>query len=429
MDIKKFIFNKMTLFAILLAMLYQIFMLGIYLGGYRYTSNHTSDATIVYVNNDGENGAKIIDEIASNMDFKSKKVSSVAKAKEYLRDHEAVLVMEVPKNYTEDLTNGKTVQLNYYINSTGDSTSKTLGNSVSTKVTDKLNKAVTSKKMQATLVKLMLVANQDKIKEDIQNAAATDPSLMADQAQLNALQEQVTEQYTKQFATQAKELATATNVKNNTVDINTKSSDMNHVMAPMISAMAGFIAAMTSSTILFSSFDLEAKKKAKNKWKAFFSIQTIYLLIACGAAVAAAIMLMIINDISGTTALQVFGATFLNIFVSFQVLSVVNLLFGPLGIVINIPLIFIQSITSGSVMSAPLMPSAYRFIRDLLPMPSAYQLNLNILFGTNSTSDPLTHLILIGICALAIELVILLVKYRKDQEFPKAVGPMNMTGF
>ena len=265
MDVKKFIFNKMTLFAVLFAMLYQVFMLGIYLGGYRYTANHTEDATVVYVNKDGKNGAKIIDEIADNMDFKAKKVSKLSEAKDLLKDHKAVLVMEVPKNYTEDLSNGKSVQLNYYVNSAGDSMSKSIGTTVSTKVTDKLNETVTSKKIQATMVQLLLGANQDKLKADIQATIAANPELAADPAQMATIQKQVTEKYTKQFSTQAKDLANLTNVKNNTVDLNSKSTDMNFLMAPMMAALAGFVAAMTSSTMLFSSFDLEAKKKAKNK--------------------------------------------------------------------------------------------------------------------------------------------------------------------
>lgn len=429
MDVKKFIFNKMTLFAILFAMLYQIFMLGIYLGGYRYTANHPENATIVYVNNDGKNGAKIIDKISDSMDFKSKKVSSVNKAKDYLRDHEAVLVMEVPENYTEDLSNGKTVQLNYYVNSAGDSMSKSFGTAVSTKVTDKLNETVTSKKMQATMVNLLLAANQDKLKEDIQATLAANPTAATDPAQINAIQEQVKEQYTKQFTAQAKELATLTNVKNNTVDINSKSTDMNFLMAPMMSALAGFVAAMTSSTILFSSFDLESKKKAKNKWKAFLCLQVVYMMVAAGAALASAGLLMIINDISWDIAFQVFGASFLNVFVSFQVLGVTSLLFGPLGILVNIPMILVQAITSGSIMSAPLMPPVYRFVREFLPVPSTYQLNLNILYNTSATFDPVMHLVLIGVCALAIELLLIFIKYRKDQKIPKVAGPMDMAGF
>ena len=197
----------------------------------------------------------------------------------------------------------------------------------------------------------------------------------------------------------------------------------------MIAALAGWFAAMTSSTMLFSSFDLEAKKKAKNKWKAFFSLQAVYVLVASGAAFASAGLLMLINDISWSVACQMFGATFLNLFVSFQVLGVTNLLFGPLAILVNIPLILVQAITSGSIMSAPLMPPVYRFVRELLPVPSTYQLNLNILYDTSATFDPMLHLFLIGGCALVIELILIFIKYRKDQKIPKVAGPMDMAGF
>ncbi|MCD7132142.1 ABC transporter permease [Limosilactobacillus balticus] len=429
MDIKKFIFNKMTFFAILFAMLYQIFMIGIYIGGYRYTSEHTKNATIIYVNNDGQNGAKLINEIAKNMEFKSKNVDDISKAKDDLRDHKAVLVMEVPKNYTENLADGKKVQLNYYINSAGDQMSKTFGTTISTKVTDKLNTTITSKKIQGTMVKLLLTANQDKIKDAIGQAITANPEMASDPVKMASMRKEIMDQYTKQFSKQAKELGTLTNVKNNTVDLNSKSTNMNYLMAPMMSALAGFVAAMTSSTILFSSFDLEAKKKAKDKWKAFFSLQIIYMLVSIAASLTVATLLICINHISWSTAFQIFGASFLNLIISFQVLNVTTLLLGPLSIVINIPLVLVQAITSGGIMSAPLMPPFYRFIREFLPVPSTYQLNLNILYNTSSSLNPVSHLLLIGVCALIIECFLIFIKYRKDQEIPKVTGPMDVTGF
>lgn len=408
----------MTLIAFILAVLYQVFMLGIYLSGYKYTATHMDNSTIVYVNQDGAAGKKLVNSLSSGMNFKSKHVKTVKAGEQALKDHDAVLVINVPKHYSENLAAGKKAHFNFYVNSAGDQISSKTGDSVASGLTDKVNKAITSKKMMATLSSTMLAAAKPQIDAQVQAAVSADPTLSTDSAKFAATQQQITQQFTQKIDKQAKSMAELNNVSSSMTDINTKSTNMNKLMAPMMVGLAGFVAAMTCSSILFSSFTKEAKRKGKNKWKAFWGLEIIYLGVSAAAAIASSLMVVLINGIAPLMALQLFGISFTLTFASFQLLNVTNLLFGALSMIVNIPLVLVQAISSGSVMSVPVMLPFYRFVRQILPVPSAWQLNMDVLFGTNTSTNPGLHLVMIGVISLAISLILVFVKFRKSAPEP-----------
>lgn len=409
MSLKKFIFNKLTLIAVIFASFYQLIMIGINLNGYKYASKHLDESTIVYVNHDGKTGQEMIDNLVKNLDFKDKQMNSVKKGKQLLEDHEAALVLEVPKDYTKDLSQGKSVSLNYYVNSAGDSMSRSLGSNVATNITDKVNETVTSKKMQKIMSQLMLASAKDQIEEDVKKTVQSNPGIATDAQKLEQVKQDIIASYTKNFDEKAKELASSRNVTAKITDVNNKGNQMNQTMAPMLSSLAGFVAAMTASTIIFSSFDYTAKESSKNKWKAFFGLEVVAILVSLGAACVAALTVYGINAIEFEEALKLFASSVLNILVSFQVVIFTNLLVGQAAILINLPLTLTQSITSGSIMQESLMPPIYQFVRHFLPVPSTYQLNLNILFGTTTTKDPVSHLLVLGVGYLLVSLIIVFI--------------------
>ena len=59
MSYQKMIFNKLTLVAVVISVMYQIAMIGIYIGGYKYTADRPEDNKIIYVNQDGDKGKDI----------------------------------------------------------------------------------------------------------------------------------------------------------------------------------------------------------------------------------------------------------------------------------------------------------------------------------------------------------------------------------
>lgn len=426
MNLKKFIFNKMTLMAFVLAVLYQFFMLGIYLGGYKYTAKNMDNSTIVYVNHDGKSGQTLIKSLSKSMNFKSKHLTTIKEGKQYLRNHKAVLVMDVPSHYAEHLAAGKQAHFNFYTNSAGDSLSNQTGSSIASEVTKKMNAAVTSKKMTATMTRVMVRAAKPQITAQIKAAIKADPTLATNKTKLATTQKQITQQFTTKFEKQSASMTKLNNVTAHSTDINTKSNPLNKMMAPMMVGLAGFVAAMTCSSILFSAFTREVGKKARNKWKAYFGLEIVYLGVAVMAALASTMMVVLINGLAVIPALQLFGVSVVNTFVSFQLLNLVNLIFGQLSIFINIPLVLIQAISSGSVMAAPLMLPFYRWLRVILPVPSTWQLNLDILFHTTSSGSPALHLVMIGIISLVLSLFVVFYKYKPSKD--KTIESLDESG-
>lgn len=77
-------------------------------------------------------------------------------------------------------------------------------------------------------------------------------------------------------------------------------------------------------------------------------------------------------------------------------------------------------------MAQPLMLPFYRFIRDLLPVPSTWQLNLDILYNTTSSGNPVLHLVLIGVISLVVSLLIIQFKFKPSKD--KAIESLDDSG-
>ncbi len=135
-----------------IAVIYHIAMIGIYIGGYKYTADRPEKNKIVYVNQDGDKGKAIVKSMKDSLNFASQDESNLKNAKAILRNHDTALVINIPEHYTEDMVQGKTVKLNYFYNSAGDTISKQTGTTVASKLTSKLNLAVSNKKCRLYLL-------------------------------------------------------------------------------------------------------------------------------------------------------------------------------------------------------------------------------------------------------------------------------------
>lgn len=410
MSYKKIIFNKLTLVALVVSVIYQIAMIGIYIGGYRYTADRMDQSNIIYVNQDGEAGEEIVESIQESLDFKHQDVSDLTEAKEFLENHEAALIINVPKNYAEDLAAGKSVALNYFYNSSGDTISRQTGTTLASSLTNKLNLTVSKKKMQAVLVKSMMTVAKPQIEADIKAAVGTNIS------QAEAVTKTVTEKYQTQFAETAKQAVDLNSVSENSKDINPKStSKLNLIMTPMIAPVSSYIAAMISSIILYSFvFKKAVRSQVSRKWKAWAVYELNYLIISLATGLTGALMLAWVNGFNQEITLKLFGILSLNTFVSFQIIAAVYMVLGALAILVTLPLTLAQVVASGTMMPEYLMAPALKAIRPYLPVSSSWQLIQDTIFKSNIDGAPVKQLVLIGVVSLSVVLVALPIRYRKD---------------
>lgn len=410
MSYKKIIFNKLTLVALVVSVIYQIAMIGIYIGGYRYTADRMDQSNIIYVNQDGDAGDEIVESIQESLDFKHQDVSDLTEAKEFLENHKAALIINVPKNYAEDLAAGKSVALNYFYNSSGDTISRQTGTTLASSLTNKLNLAVSKKKMQAVLVKSMMTVAKPQIEADIKAAVGTNIS------QAEAVTKTVTEKYQTQFAETAKQAVDLNSVSENSKDINPKStSKLNLIMTPMIAPVSSYIAAMISSIILYSFvFKKAVRSHVSRKWKAWAVYELNYLIISLATGLTGALMLAWVNGFNQEITLKLFGILSLNTFVSFQLIAAVYMVLGALAILVTLPLTLAQVVASGTMMPEYLMAPALKAIRPYLPVSSSWQLIQDTIFKSNIDGAPVKQLVLIGVVSLSVVLVALPIRYRKD---------------
>lgn len=410
MSYKKIIFNKLTLVALVVSVIYQIAMIGIYIGGYRYTADRMDQSNIIYVNQDGDAGDEIVESIQESLDFKHQDVSDLTEAKEFLENHKAALIINVPKNYAEDLAVGKSVALNYFYNSSGDTISRQTGTTLASSLTNKLNLAVSKKKMQVVLIKSMMTVAKPQIEADIKAAVGTNIS------QAEAVTKTVTEKYQTQFAETAKQAVDLNSVSENSKDINPKStSKLNLIMTPMIAPVSSYIAAMISSIILYSFvFKKAVRSHVSRKWKAWAVYELNYLIISLATGLTGTLMLAWVNGFNQEITLKLFGILSLNTFVSFQLIAAVYMVLGALAILVTLPLTLAQVVASGTMMPEYLMAPALKAIRPYLPVSSSWQLIQDTIFKSNIDGAPVKQLVLIGVVSLSVVLVALPIRYRKD---------------
>lgn len=410
MTFKKIILNKLMLIAMVIAVVYQIAMIGIYIGGYKYTADRPEKNKIIYVNQDGDKGKAIVKSMKKSLDFASQDEKSLKEAKSILRNHKAALVVNIPENYTEDIAQGKAVKLNYFYNSAGDTISKQTGTTIASKLTNKLNLAVSSQKMQAVLIKSMMEVAKPQIEADVKKAVGTDPT------KLDAVQKTVTAKYQEQFTQMAKNAVNLNSVSENSKDINPKpTSHMNLIMTPMIAPVSSYIGAMISSIILYSFvFKKAIRSNVSRKWLGWLALEVDYLLISLAVGGTGALMLAFINHFGQQTTLKLFGILSLNTFVSFQLILAIYMVLGAVAFLVTLPLTLAQVVTAGTMIPEYLMAPGLKAIRPYLPVSSSWQLIQDTIFKTSTDTDPLLQLAIIAGVTMVISLIILPIRYRKN---------------
>ncbi|SHI02783.1 hypothetical protein SAMN02745823_02005 [Sporobacter termitidis DSM 10068] len=110
MSFKQFVFNKGTRFAVIMALCYQVFMLGIYFYGYHAIPGNVSALTVAFYNGDGAQGEPLLGSLAGSLPYRVTYADSLDEAKEELNTRKIAMIIELPEGFFE----GGAV--NFYIN-------------------------------------------------------------------------------------------------------------------------------------------------------------------------------------------------------------------------------------------------------------------------------------------------------------------------
>ena len=124
MKLTKFLISKGVIYAIILAVFYQIAMVGLYIYGYHVLPNGVDLLAINVVNQDGDKGTVIEKELVPTLSKSFSKVitdKGLDESKDELENRQIQMIIVIPENFVNDLTSGKST-MDFYIDESNTTT-------------------------------------------------------------------------------------------------------------------------------------------------------------------------------------------------------------------------------------------------------------------------------------------------------------------
>ncbi|ANZ57630.1 hypothetical protein BGL34_06715 [Fructilactobacillus lindneri] len=423
MSFKKFMTSKLTIAAIIFAIIYQFIMAIVYIPGYKHSADHIDRTRIALVNEDsGSTANKIKNKVADGIHYKSnspkvKKYSKLSTAKNDLKNKRVLLVIDIPKNTSSKISHGEKFKVKYYDNKYDDEASSKIAAKVKDSVDNSLNNEFTKLGNTAVITKMMMKAQGSQIvKEKMTQAMQANPQLAQSPEAQQKLQKQVTNQVIAGMEQKAKHYVISDPVESDSQTIsNNGSSNLAITIGTMLISLGCFISVMAASIMEFSQFE-NALIHGRSKLAAFGMYEAAFLVMSVLAPIFSILTFKLVTHIDNVAAIQMYGQNVLLTFVSAQFVSIFALMLGRVGLLINLPLALIQTLVAGAIMPYDLLPSVYRFFYHILPIPYNYMANMSIMSGVNKgyIFNYDIRLVVMGLIAGVISLGVAMVrKYHK----------------
>ncbi len=373
--------NKAFITGFIMLLLFQSMMLLVFLPGYTAIPKNLPDMTVALLNDDkGEAGAEIAKGLSRQLPFKLDTHTTLEQAKKDLENREIHLIIQIPDHFSEKIGNpNEKVNLNFFINQSNASTAATTMQSVVTQVTNALNAQFAMQTVQGTLQQLQVG------KEEATALAAGVPSKIAA----------------------------------NMVLTNEVPAGMHNQMAPMFLTMAIYTGSMMYTMISLNGF--HALKRKMGKWRSFFALQGAHVVVSILAPLVGLAIYFLLQDHSASSFFGAWLTHSLETLASIEFVSILYLLFGQMGSIVNIPIMLIMTIANGAVMAPEMMYPFFKFLSPWTVMYYPVHLDFNFLFGGGGTGELLLKLVLYAAVCMIVVLGLHFWKYDK-QEAPSALG-------
>ncbi|MEY9869382.1 hypothetical protein ABIE66_004761 [Peribacillus sp. B2I2] len=367
MKFTQFLKTKGATATIFMGIFYAIAMLGIFLPGYTSIPGNIDKLPIAIVNDDaGEYGAKIADQLQENLPFKE--IDRDLTNKQALNDlehNDLSLVVHIPETFSADMQKGEASSgIDFTINEAGATTVSSTMNSVVNEINNQLSTQFSEQTAQGVLMNF------------------------------NVPEEQAAEL--------AKKIETA--YVGNVVTINEVPDGMNNNMLPMFLTMAGYTGAMIGAMQLVGAFK-ESRGKA-SKTRLFSYVQLTALLVAVVSSLVALGVTYLINEPSGDLFFSLVGQQILNYMVCFNFTAIIIFLIGEGGMILNLPILLIQTLANGATITRDMMYLPYEWMSHISPMYYSVQAYYANLYGSISPSPYIWSMVAVGAGALLINIAI-----------------------
>ncbi|MHA6530610.1 YhgE/Pip domain-containing protein [Paenibacillus sp. BAC0078] len=362
---KSFFKNKAIASGLFMMVFYQIMMIGIFMSGYSAVPKNIDKLSVAIVNEDQQYGEKFVQQLGQELPFHVLTYNNLETAQKKLEDRDIYLIMHIPQDFTQKLSaQGQQVKLDYYINQSNPAATNSTVQNVASQLTAKISAELQTSSIEGVL------------------------------------------QNMKMPAAQSKEVAAGIvdKVSSNVVITNPQPAGMHNQMAPMFLTMASYVGAMIYSMMSIGA--LNQLKGKLGKWKAFLSLQGVNVILSLTAPLFGLGIYFSIHSYSAGTFTHMWLLHALELFTAIQFTSIPCLLLGQGGMLLNLPLMLVQTIASGAVLPQVMMPGFFRAVSHASLMYYTVQLDYNTLFGGGQTAGLLLGLGLITLSALLVNAVI-----------------------
>ncbi|MGN7387500.1 YhgE/Pip domain-containing protein [Sporosarcina sp. SAFN-015] len=386
MKFREFLKGKGATSAIFMGVLYAVCMLGIFLPGYTAIPGNIDQLPIAIINDDeGEFGGQVAESLEEQLPFEKITTDISNKvALEDLEDNELALVIHIPKTFSADLKNSDvSSSIEFTLNEAGATVVASSMNQVVSQINAQLSAQFSQQTAEGILMNFNVPEEQAKeIAKTIENSYV-----------------------------------------GNIVTINDIPDGMHNNMLPMFLTMALYVGAMIAAMQLVGAF--KANRGKATKTRLFIYVQLTAILVGLIAGLVSTIIVMGINDLSGDLFLQILGQQILNYWVSFNFTATVIFLFGEAGMVLNIPILLVQTLANGAVIPRDMMYAPYNWASHISPMYYSVQAYFANLFGSTSVSPYLLGLAIVGLVAMALNIVIVWILH-KPMPIEKSIESANV---
>ncbi|MEK5252525.1 ABC transporter permease [Paenibacillus sp. FSL F4-0125] len=387
MKFSQFLKSKGAIGSIFMGVFYAIAMLGIFLPGYTALPGNMDDLKVAIINDDaGQYGAQISGQLSESLPFKTIKTDiSNKKAMDELEHNKLALVVHIPEEFSANVQSGK---VSASIDFTVNEASATMVSSAMSSVVGEINKQLSANFSEQTAKGVLM--------------------------NFNVPEEQAT--------------AMATQIKNsyvgNYVVINDVPNGMHNNMLPMFLTMAGYVGAMIASMQLVASF--KANRGKASKTKLFMFVQLTALLIAVLSTVVALTIAFSVADVDLSLLLPVAAQQILMYMAAFNVCAIMVFLVGEGGMVLNIPILLMQTIANGATMPRDMMYTPYDWFGRITPMYYSVQAYMAQMFGSISPAPFLWGLAGVFAGAMLINIVIVRFVHKPVPVTKEAILPVEV---
>jgi len=360
---------------IFMIVFYQIVMLTLFMSGYSAIPKNITNLTVAIVNEDQQSGTEFVQKLQEQLPFKVVTNESLEQAKTGLEDRDIHMIIRIPGDFTEKLSeqDGK-AQLQYLINESNPTTITSSMKNVAAEITAQMAAQVQAQSFEGVLSSMQVPAEQSK---------------------------QIVE-------------STMGKVSSDIVLSNPQPAGMQNQMAPMFITMALYVGAMIYA--MQSIGGMKQLQGQMGKWRAFFAMRGTNLLVSILAPLVGISIYFMVQGYSLEVFMKMWMVHSLQLFVSIEFTSIFIMLLGQGGMLINMIFVLSQSIANGTSVSPEMMPGYFKFVSQITPMFYSTHLDYNILFGGGKTVEYAVGLAFVGLGAFVINTAIHLFKKAKQTD-------------